>query len=366
MRRAVVRILTFFSNWDNSLPFLLGIALFLTPISMMGLIMLAVLAFAGLPIAILEIKHNGWGEKWITYPMLTIWFFAFAHMVAWYDRLSVLGFFLIPWFYILYLLARHYSDKLILAFPAASAIGSVSIIIERMAGSADENVGIFSLHHSTTFVILLGIVMTPRKWLYPLCLIGLPAVLLAGSEEGIFAAGILIVVMIIRQDWHKKLAIPVIIGIIVIIIIFSIGAFGTIFPRLDVNRFDGPDSLSHSRAIAYEELITEHNWILGEGYYWNLLGSDPPMGWQTVHNVPLRIASQWGIIAGLTWLAILIAGLIKTKYKYLFILLLCSAVVDHMLWTTQMPFLWMILGVITIYSKKSNYLWRSEDAHSQG
>jgi hypothetical protein len=71
----------------------------------------------------------------------------------------------------------------------------------------------------------------------------------------------------------------------------------------------------------------------------------------TVHNVPLIIIQQLGIpgiIAALAWLWISFYCLFKTKYKYVWIIILALSVFDHYIWTQLTPWWWVAIGITTV------------------
>jgi hypothetical protein len=69
----------------------------------------------------------------------------------------------------------------------------------------------------------------------------------------------------------------------------------------------------------------------------------------TVHNVPLIVADQIGPIAALAWLFTVVACLVKTRWKYLFVAVLALSMLDHLVWTMFAPWLPVMLGIATTY-----------------
>jgi len=67
----------------------------------------------------------------------------------------------------------------------------------------------------------------------------------------------------------------------------------------------------------------------------------------TVHNVPLIIVDQIGIIPAIMWLFITLYCLVRTSWKYAFVCVLGLCVFDHFIWTIFAPFWWVLVGVAT-------------------
>ena len=99
---------------------------------------------------------------------------------------------------------------------------------------------------------------------------------------------------------------------------------------------------------------------LGEGYNITVFSRPPPI----VHNVPLVLIQQLGypgILAAMAWLWVSIWCLVKTKWKYVWILILALSLFDHYIFT-QLGHLWpIIVGVSTaptLSNIKSDLLFR--------
>ena len=62
------------------------------------------------------------------------------------------------------------------------------------------------------------------------------------------------------------------------------------------------------------------------------------------------------------WLFIMFFGLVKTKWKYAFGVILALGIFDHMMWTWLAPLTFIILGVSTLEGE-GDYLFRKEVVH---
>jgi hypothetical protein len=55
-------------------------------------------------------------------------------------------------------------------------------------------------------------------------------------------------------------------------------------------------------------------------------------------------------------------ALIKTKWKYLWIIIITACAFDHMIWTGLAPYFWLILGITTAPNNIDNdYIFKTLD-----
>jgi len=80
--------------------------------------------------------------------------------------------------------------------------------------------------------------------------------------------------------------------------------------------------------------------------------------------VPLIIVDQIGPLAGLAWLWVTIACLVKTKWRYAFIAVIALSLFDHYIWTQAAPYWWVLVGVSTTSTIKSDLIFRREVENS--
>ncbi len=202
--------------------------------------------------------------------------------------------------------------------------------------------------------VLLGAALSIHKWQWVLAGLALVAILLTGSPEGLFALGVLGVVVLARRDWGRRLVI-VATPVLIIIVLGLVSGYGQTLYSYAGKVAGGETASPYGergtpvKAIDYRIQVAvdamENIKPLGEGY--NLTDFSRLLN---VHNVPLVIVQQlgWpGILAGLAWLWVSIWCLVKTKWKYAWILIMSLAIWDHYLWTQIAPWWWTIVGVTT-------------------
>jgi hypothetical protein len=191
------------------------------------------------------------------------------------------------------------------------------------------------------------------------------ALCFVGALEGVFIMAVLIVAILWRRDWGKRILLPI--GAVIVLIV-SFGVMGYLVPLYNHNPNLQSLSQFFASGVLDEETlngITTSRWevmkialadiqILGHGYKPGLAEA------YTVHNVPLVIIDQIGLLAGLAWLVVSLWCLIKTKWKYAWIAIIVMGVWDHYIWTQFAPYFWVLVGVSTTSTITSDKIFRGK------
>ncbi len=292
-----------------------------------------------------------------------------------------------------YLASRILGSRVFVPFTWAVIIGSLGIIAFGFINQGIKTGGyIFSPTNydiATGFLVfgLLVSSLNNRWWLSSIALVGL---FFTGAEEGLFATAVVLVIILIRRDWSKKILLPVSALVVTIIACSSIGitqalyfptvektaqakeaieetpigkALDKVIPNIITTPID--KALPIESPEEFDELLNEatgHRWIdhwrippikpFGYGYNINSFYQGIP------HNVPLIITHQIGIVATIAWLWIVIYCAFKTKWKYAWIGLIALSVFDHFIWTQAAPWFWALAGVSSAHSTKSDYIFK--------
>jgi len=223
--------------------------------------------------------------------------------------------------------------------------------------------GLYSM--AVVFLIFGAMVsMFWRRWvIFTIALVGL---FFTGAEMAVFALAVLGGAMLVRKDWNRKALIPVAcVGALVAVGIVS-GVMSKYVRPAEVY-FDA------TRQIPYAETVEERDALLdkalnnrwtpykkviedissaGHGYNITQFYSGMP------HNVPLIIAHQVGPVAAFAWLFLMFYCLVKTKWKYAFVVVLALSVFDHALWTMVAPWVWGLVGVASSSDIPNDYIFR--------
>lgn len=210
-------------------------------------------------------------------------------------------------------------------------------------------------------IMILGTIICPwrQKWL--LVTLVLPSIFLTGASIGIIAIGVIVIIMILQKDWNRKALVPLaLLGLLVI------GAVSTGFAQAAYERThkivteptNGEEFTLGGRVEGYKFALQEFT-LLGHGYAPQRI-VQPTSDIRSIHNTPLRIFYELGPLAMGAWLFIMLFGLVRTRWKYVFGVILVLGMFDHMMWTWLAPFTFIILGVSTMDDNGKSYLFRRE------
>jgi len=273
----------------------------------------------------------------------------------------------------LYLTARIIGKSLFYPLAIGAAIGSVGIIVHQFAYPIKATGGfIFENNFDiATGYILLGaaLFVHTRQWL----LVGLAvvALVLSGAPEAAFVLSVMAVVVVLRKDWSRRATILASLLIVALSVLMLSGQASRLYSYVGnsvnndpVAHYTNPEGEERDvsplaiRGLVIQDALT-HIKPLGDGY--NLT----QFRVSTVHNVPLVVVQQLGypgILAGLAWLWVSIYCLVKTKWRYLFVLIFALSVFDHFIWTQLGTVWWLAVGVSTAPNNiKSDLLFSSSD-----
>ena len=76
------------------------------------------------------------------------------------------------------------------------------------------------------------------------------------------------------------------------------------------------------------------------------------------HNIMLIIVEQVGFLAAGAWLVVTFYLLLKTKWKYAWIMFIALGVWDHFIWTQAAPWFWVLCGVTSLNDIKSDRIFK--------
>jgi len=321
-----------------------------------------------------RVKEVGWGDRRVIGCLLFIVLAISLSGTAydgWQLRVAPMGMGMA--LFALYLTGRILGKAVFLPLAIGAAIASLGVIIHAILYPGVITGGfVFESNYDVVVgYVLLGAALCTHKWQWILAGLALVAILLTGSPEGLFALGVLGVVVLARRDWGRRLAIVVAPVLVIVVLGILLGYGGTLYSyagKIVGGETASPygDEGTPVKAVEYRIHVAAdamtHIKPLGEGYNLTDFSRSP-----NVHNVPLVLVQQLGypgILAGLAWLWVSIWCLVKTRWKYVWILVLALSVFDHFIWSQLSPLWWMIIGVSTapaLDNIKSDLLFRKTD-----
>lgn len=317
-----------------------------------------------------RVREVGWGDKRVVGCLLFI-VLAISASGAAYSGLQAkfapmgMGLTLLA----LYLCGRVLGRDMFLPLAIGAVVASLGVIAHQIVYPGVLTGGfVFEDNYDIVVgYVLLGAALFIHKRQWILAGLALVAILLTGSPEGMFALGVMGVAVLVRRDWGKKLTIAVAPVAIAVVIGLVSGYGQTLYTYIGkvasgeiaspyVSKDAPPINVVEYRLQVIGNAMSNIK-PLGEGYNLTDFSRSP-----NVHNVPLVIVQQLGypgILAGLAWLWISMWCLVKTKWKYVFTLILALSVFDHFVWTQLAPLWPAIIGASTVSSMDNDLIFRT-------
>lgn len=335
------------TTWGGTWLFLPGI----------GLVLL--LLGATLTMLHSRIQLRGLGNKAIWIPLAVIALAISLSGLAYEGRMMLTPLVYAVMLFCLYVSARVLGKDLFLPLAIGAAVASVGVVAYAGLHPGDVTGGfVFERNYDILIgYVLMGTVLFIHKWQWLLVTLALIALSLSGSPEFVFVIGILGVVVLLRRDWSRRLAVVVLVPVVLGSGLFATGYGQKLYDftfyalrnagtyntgQMDVgNRGEPPVA---GRWVVIKDEMSNIR-PFGRGYNVMQFGQ-----YLMVHNVPLVLVQQlgWpGVAAAIAWLWVSIWCLVKTKWKYAWTAILALSVFDHYIWTQFAPLWWTLVGVST-------------------
>ena len=316
-------------------------------------------------------QHIKWGNLYVEIPLiliaLSMGITGFLTDGTFQDKMSPLfmGISLIG----VYAVGKTIGVELFKAFVPFVVLGSVISIILGIVNPGQYQGGMITNYCASAGFLIFGAVVSRFKWQWALILIALIGVFYIGALESVFILGILFIALIIRKDWNKKL---LIIGIPLVILLGLWAVLGYLIPLYEGNLnlvylweivtgklpldFQAMQDLTSGRWNPIVEALNDIR-LFGHGYSLSTVQGG------IVHNIPLIILHQIGIIPAIAWTFVTIYCLFKTKWKYAWIAVIAMSVFDHYLYTQFVPFVFALAGVSIASTIDNDYIFRGKNEH---
>lgn len=344
------------------------------------------------------------GSKWLWIPLVVIvlsmiarpfyalvtWDSAWGMKVEWAGAAYGMALFA------LYLASRKLGTEIFKPFIAGVIIASVSCVAFGVINLGVKTGGIVSVsnYDMATGLLVFGVIVSSlqsRWWLSAIAIVGL---FFTGADEAIFAVVVLVLVVLVKRDWSRKLLLPVGALALTLIVCTSLGitqqlyfptaqkvaAVKEVVEETEVGKIIDkvvPDIItdrietykpkiandgSISEADLWLDKATSNRWLT----YWKL-PEVKPLGYGyninsfypgIIHNVPLIIVHQIGIVGAVAWAFATGYLLFRTRWKYAWIGVLSLCVFDHFIWTQAAPWFWVLAGVSSAGNIKADYIFK--------
>ncbi len=344
------------------------------------------------------------GPKYFWIPMAVISGSMIARLVVEQNEHTLAGALMGLVFFAIYLAAKQLGRNIFVVIAIFTVVEAVSSIAYGLmmpgvkAGglvtSPPEHLLAGVNYDIATGVMVFGAMVScfRKQWL--IVSIALVGLFFTGAIEAVFACFVVGIVILARRDWSRKLLLPV--GIIVAVIVGGLAfgvtqsLYGGAFAKLrQVQAFTMNDNgvtvtkIDPRRQDIWDEAeltTTRKGWevqldlIFNDRYtqYKQAIENIQPLGngleftrynFYTPHNVAIIIIDQIGVVAAVAWLFIMVAGLIKTKWKYAFTAVLALGFLDHFMWTQIALYWWVLVGVaVAVPNIKSDLIFKEVKA----
>jgi len=369
---------------------------------------LSISLLAGLMVLYDNRKNITWGSKWLYIPLLVIAFsIAMSGILNGEGIGEKISIVLLSFYFIgVYLVARILRDKLFIPFAWGMVISAVGCIIWGALNPGEKTGGYVispGNYDIIVGVLALGLLISAWKHQWWLSGLAIAGVFFTGSDEGIFVVAVVVIFILVRRDWSKKLLVPVSTLVILLAICTPLGvtqklyyptavkvalakeviedtpvatAIDAVIPDMIqkpvTNKLEQVSEIAKREGMISEDggknrgyllnMATGYRWIdhwklsvikpFGHGYNMTQFYDGIP------HNIVLIIIEQVGIIAMLAWLFVTIYCLMKTRWRYVFIAILALGVFDHFIWTQIGVWWWAIVGGASISIVKSDLIFK--------
>jgi hypothetical protein len=278
--------------------------------------------------------------------------------------------------------------------------GSISIFVWWLLGwqtFGNDRVGGIFYHYNVAVGGLIMLTLLCRtKWQWLLTSVAVFGLFFTGAEETFVVIGMLLLAMLLRRDWGKKLLAPIGTIALLLAICTPLGITNQLYsptaekvattkqvvaatpvgevlapmvpdsitkPLDDITKSDGVAGDSTTRSLLDKATGGRYeSWVKAtkEVKPFGKLRYEPTNLSQTsIHNVPLRILSELGVVALVCWLWVLGWGIFRSRMKYAFVAILALSLFDHFMWTSMGMFYWAVAGIATV-AKDSDLIFRKE------
>lgn len=318
-----------------------------------------------------RVREAGWGSRAVVIPLLVI---AGAIALSGIIESGIeakfaplgMGMALLA----VYLAARVLGHGIFFPMAAGAATACLGVVLYQLFSPQMAVTGGYVFEKNYDIVVgyaLLGAAVFIHRWRPVLSVLAIMAMLLTGSPEAMFSVAVVATAVLVRRDWTAGRARMVIapLGVVSVLIMavgFNQGLYGYLGKTIKDEPSAAYDSSNSRQPISYRleqigKAMSDIR-VLGTGY------SVTEFREGIVHNVPLVIVQQlgWpGVLAGLAWLWVTVYCLVRTKWKYVWVLVLSLSVWDHYVFTQLAPWWWAIAGA-SLVSKDSDLIFRKDTA----
>jgi hypothetical protein len=308
-----------------------------------------------------NLQRVKFGNKLIYLPLSIIGISMIASNIScgtFYILISALTVF---YYFELYLVAGLFREQITKMFTFAVIIEAASVIIISLVfGVRNGGLASYFDYNIATGILVFGSILAIGKNQWVIVTIGLVGLFFTGSLEGMVTEAILLMAVIVRNDFSRRLVATV--GLV--LLIAGLGLFPFQYTKqlysAPIDRIfshntasvNQADSITNGRVSLAENGIKNIS-LFGSGYRFM-----PSPGDGTIHNVPLVIFQQVGPTAAAAWVFVTIYSFIKSRWKYAFVALFALCLFDHFMWAHVGAWWWILIGMSSFSTIDSDLIFK--------
>ncbi len=238
-------------------------------------------------------------------------------------------------------------------------VGSISVVAIAIGSGFLRTGGMYHVsNYNLAFgTLVFGALLWRFKYQWIVVSIAVIGSLFTGADEFLVVLVIVGIVALARRDFSKKLLLIVSVGSICGILLVT--PAGRLWTSAVATVLGSGDQKTQT--------WVEKNWnyrLEGiDNALQNLTINDTGNAENntkqtTAHNTELRVLYDLGPLGLALWLWLVLYGLIKTSWKYLFVGILAMSVFDHFVWTQLSPYFFVAVGVCTTMNEQRDLMFR--------
>jgi hypothetical protein len=251
-----------------------------------------------------------------------------------------------------YMAIKTHTRCLEIPFAIMLVISTTSITYTALTTGLKGSGFISPMNYDIAPILIIFTLIAPKNWRWWMSVVAVVGLFFSGSEIGLVAIAIVVLVLLVRRDWSSKILLPIIALVVCFLVSIPTGVFHDLWIHngLQITLGDRIDALMAWRSGgSFKELdyLLTGNRLMGE---WQslrpitLLGHGYMTGINPANQF-LTMTDQVGIITALSWVAATLAWGIKTKNYYLLSVILVVGTFDVFFWKVGMLWWWALMGV---------------------
>lgn len=292
------------------------------------------ISYLSLILATILAAYSGYlklGSPWVVTPLLII---AVSYLAFATDSL-----FLLPWCFLLYMVAVSLKGEL-LKWQAISVIivTFVQVLASILNGYNHDALPLYK--NIAPAVLTLTALAVPLNWRRFISVFWIVGMFFTGSDEGLVAIAFLSITFLFKRDW--LIITPVVVLLCLLFVLTPVGITQKIWgsshawQTVKAQTINTETTFDTTRLEGYQKALNNLK----------ITGQSPGPGEVPIHNLPLFLAYNYGIFAGLAWLFLIGFALWKSRFSYLFVAIIAFSLFDHLLIDQLPAFTFALMGLI--------------------